>query len=82
MNVIKNFKELKKAKDKKEGVLTPELLLEDALENVENIQEIAIVVRTKDGYTMVGSCTEDSMITVGLLEAGKFEYMLNIGVEE
>lgn len=80
--MIKNIMDLKKKKEKEAGIITPESLLEDALAHVDEIQDIVMVVRTKDGYTMLGSCAEDPMIVIGLLEAGKTEYIMNIGVED
>ncbi|QOV10926.1 hypothetical protein [Viridibacillus arvi] len=63
--------ELKEYRARKNGEVTPKVLLEKTMDDLENIEVIIMVIKQKDGIIHMG-CS-DAMCTehIGLLEVGK-----------
>lgn len=63
-----DFNELKAKKD---GVLTPKSMITNVLENIDEVDKVVVVIRTKDKQVIHGVSDMNHLIAIGLYEAGK-----------
>lgn len=71
--MLKDFME---EKAKREGKITPKLLIEELLKVSGDISDVVIVFRRESDHEVtVGLTCEDPLIALGLLEAGKALYI-------
>lgn len=65
--------ELKDKRLEKQGVVTVETLLKDALKHVEDIENITLVVKYKDGVYDTAWSKMSKTEAIGTLEIGKMD---------
>lgn len=78
MNVI----DFKLIKDKRDGKITPEMVLQNSLDHVDDIDKIVLVIRTKDKEIIYGASEMNQVETLGMLEVGKARVLNDMWVDE
>ena len=65
-------------KSNKEGRHTPKYVLDEAIESIEDIADVIIVVRTKKGTLEVSHNYQNEFQIIGMLEVAKTFLSLNV----